>query len=40
LFGTPLEAMCAEHLERHCEIKKRYNPEDILGLGGGWKIDV
>jgi hypothetical protein len=34
---TPLEAMYGERLR---EIKKRYDPEDVMGLAGGWKFDV
>ena len=40
LFGTPLEAMYGEHLERLREIKKKYDPEDVMGLAGGWKFNV
>ena len=36
LFGTPLEAMYDEHLKRLCEIKNRYDPEDVIGLTAGW----
>jgi Berberine and berberine like len=34
LFRTPLEVMYGEHLERLREIKKRYDPEDVMGLAG------
>jgi Berberine and berberine like len=40
LFGTPLEVMYGEHLERLREIKKKYDPEDVMGLAGGWKFNV
>jgi Berberine and berberine like len=40
LFGTPLEAMYGEHLGRLCEIKKKYDPEDVMGFAGGWKFNV
>ena len=40
LFGTPLEAMYGEHLGRLREIKKKYDPEDVMGLAGGWKFHV
>jgi Berberine and berberine like len=40
LFGTPLEAMYGEHLERLCEIKKNYDPKDVMGLAGGWNFNV
>jgi hypothetical protein len=38
LFGTPLEAMYGEHLGRLREIRKKYDPEDVMGLAGGWKF--
>lgn len=38
LFGTPLELMYGEHLERLRDIKKKYDPEDVMGLAGGWKF--
>ena len=38
LFGTPLERMYGGHLERLREIRKKYDPEDIMGLAGGWKF--
>ncbi|KAI0293254.1 hypothetical protein BC826DRAFT_1105166 [Russula brevipes] len=38
LFGTPLETMFGEHLERLREIRKKYDPEDVMGLAGGWKF--
>ncbi len=38
LFGTPLKTMYGDHLERLHEIKKRYDPEDVMGLAGGWKF--
>jgi hypothetical protein len=40
LFGTPLEAIYGGHLERLREIKKKYDPEDVMGLAGGWKFNV
>lgn len=40
LFGTPLEAIYGEHLERLREIKKKYDPEDVMGLAGGWKFKI
>jgi hypothetical protein len=40
LFGTPVGAMYGEHLERLREIKKKYDPEDVMGLAGGWKFNV
>ena len=38
LFGTPLETMYGEHLERLRGIKKKYDPENVMGLAGGWKF--
>jgi hypothetical protein len=38
LFGTSLETMYGKHLERLRKIRKRYDPEDIMGLAGGWKF--
>jgi hypothetical protein len=38
MFGTPLERMYGRHLERLREIRKMYDPENIMGLAGGWKI--
>jgi len=39
LFGTPVEAMHGENQDRLHEIKK-YNPDDVMGLAGRWKINV
>ena len=38
LFGTPLERMYGKHLDRLRRIRKRYDPEDVMGLAGGWKF--
>ena len=38
LFGTPLKAMYGDHLELLREIKKKYDPDDVMGLAGGWKF--
>ena len=38
LFGTPLKTMYGDHLERLGEIKKKYDPENVMGLAGGWKF--
>ncbi|KAI0301459.1 FAD dependent oxidoreductase [Russula brevipes] len=38
ISGTPLEAMYGEHLGRLREIRKKYDPEDVMGLAGGWKF--
>jgi hypothetical protein len=40
LFGTPVEAIYGGHLERLREIKKKYDPEDVMGLADGWKFNV
>jgi hypothetical protein len=38
LFGTPLEKLYGGHLERLREIRMKYDPEDVMGLAGGWKF--
>jgi hypothetical protein len=38
LIGTPVERMYGGHLKRLREIRKKYDPEDIMGLAGGWKF--
>jgi hypothetical protein len=38
LFGTPLKAMYGNHLEQLREIRKKYDPDDVMGLAGGWKF--
>jgi hypothetical protein len=39
LFGTPLETMYgAHHLARLREIREKYDPDDVMGLAGGWKF--
>ncbi|KAF8463791.1 FAD-binding domain-containing protein [Russula ochroleuca] len=38
IFGTPLERMYGKHLERLREIRKKYDPENVMGLTGGWKF--
>ena len=38
ISGTPLEKMYGNNLERLREIRKKYDPEDVMGLAGGWKF--
>jgi len=38
LFGTSLEAMYGEHLERLREIQKKFGPENVMRLAAGWKF--
>jgi hypothetical protein len=38
LFGTPLKKMYGDHLERLREIRKQYDPRDVMLLAGGWKF--
>jgi hypothetical protein len=38
LFGTPLENMYGGNLERLCKIRAVVDPEDVMGLTGGWKF--
>ena len=38
LFGTPLKTMYGEHLGRLREIRKMYDPDNVMGLAGGWKF--
>jgi len=38
LSGTPLKAMYGDHLKRLREIKKKYDPDNTMGLAGGWKF--
>ncbi|KAH9955423.1 FAD-binding domain-containing protein [Russula dissimulans] len=38
LFGTPLEVLYGENLPLLREIRKKYDPEDVMGLTDGWKI--
>jgi hypothetical protein len=38
LFGTPLEEMYGENVDRLREIRAAIDPEDVMGLAGGWKF--
>jgi len=38
LFGTPLEDMYGGNVERLRQIKAAIDPEDVMGLTGGWKF--
>ena len=38
LFGTPLKTMYGGHFGRLREIEKKYDPDNVMGLAGGWKF--
>jgi hypothetical protein len=38
LFGTPLEDMYGRNVERLRHIRAAIDPEDVMGLAGGWKF--
>jgi hypothetical protein len=38
LFGTPLEDMYGGNVERLHEIRVAIDPEDVMGLSGGWRF--
>jgi Berberine and berberine like len=38
LFGTPLEDMYGRNVERLRQIRAAIDPEDVMGLTGGWKF--
>jgi hypothetical protein len=38
LFGTPLKDMYGENVERLRKIRAAIDPEDVMGLAGGWKF--
>ena len=37
-LGTPLERMYGDNLKRLREIRKKYDPRDVMLLAGGWKF--
>ncbi|KAF8486365.1 FAD dependent oxidoreductase [Russula ochroleuca] len=38
IFGTPLEDMYGRNVERLRKIRAAIDPEDVMGLAGGWKF--
>jgi hypothetical protein len=38
LFGTPLEDMYGGNVERLRKIRAAIDPEDVMGLTGGWRF--
>ena len=38
LFGTPLEDMYGVNVGRLRQIRAEIDPEDVMGLAGGWKF--
>lgn len=36
--GTPLEAMYGSNVPRLRQLKKQYDPRNIMGLAGGFKF--
>jgi hypothetical protein len=38
LFCTPLEDMYGGNVERLRKIRAAVDPEDVMGLAGGWKF--
>ena len=38
LYGTPLEDMYGGNVERLQKIRAAVDPDDVMGLAGGWKF--
>jgi hypothetical protein len=38
IFGTPLEDIYGGKVERLRDIREAIDPEDVMGLAGGWKF--
>ena len=38
LFGTPLKDMYGGNVERLRKIRAAIDPDDVMGLTGGWKF--
>lgn len=38
LYGTPLSRMYGDNLPRLQAIKAQYDPNNVMGLAGGWKF--
>jgi hypothetical protein len=38
LYGTPLKDIYGGNVERLREIRAAIDPEDVMGLSGGWKF--
>jgi hypothetical protein len=37
LFGTPLEDLYGENVDQLRKVRAAVDPEDVMGLAGGWK---
>ena len=38
IFDTPLERIYGGNVERLRALKTQYDPENVMGLAGGWKF--
>ena len=38
LFDTPLEEMYGTNVQRLCAVRRAIDPEDVMGLAGGFKV--